>query len=456
MTFAKYHITCYNINMEKNIRKKKNRIKPIALLISLAMITLSLSGCTSYNNFKDAFFAEENSDTVKIAIYEPLSGKYEEEGNLEVRGFEVAKSIKPEVLGKEIEFIYVDTNSNLDIAKAEVENLIPQVPAAVLGSYGSTYSLLGGEYFENAQIPAISITNSNPYVTKSNPYYFRMATVETRQGEALADFIYNGLKLDKVAVINTVGDDVANAVNTIMESELDTYSKGEMAVSHYEIQVSDISYDTYFKKIEAEGIETIFLPTSEETAEKIIREAEIQNYEFEFIGTATLDTDEFRKSIEGLDATVYMPDMTPTANESTPLYDQFKEEYEKEYPGEEIAPETALAFDGYMLLLDSIERAGGYDDGQLLAETILSTKEYEGLTGIFTFDSEGDPISDITIVKIRGGSESKVFESKAISGDTSKSETEISQQDETEESTEGETEESTENESEEVTEDETE
>ena len=50
----------------------------ICLLLTLSLVT----GCTTFNNFKNAFFSDNSTDTgaeertIKIGVYEPLTGQY--------------------------------------------------------------------------------------------------------------------------------------------------------------------------------------------------------------------------------------------------------------------------------------------------------------------------------------------------------------------------------------------
>ena len=49
----------------------------MCLVLVLSMVT-GLTGCTTFNNFKNAFFSENQiakEKTIKIGIYEPLTGE---------------------------------------------------------------------------------------------------------------------------------------------------------------------------------------------------------------------------------------------------------------------------------------------------------------------------------------------------------------------------------------------
>ncbi|MDD4366353.1 MAG: branched-chain amino acid ABC transporter substrate-binding protein, partial [Eubacteriales bacterium] len=95
----------------------RKKAKTVALLTAFIMIAGVFAGCTTYDNFKEAFFGGgSGGDTIKIGVFEPATGEFAEEGELETRGMELANSLYPEVLGKKVELIYADTGSDLNVA----------------------------------------------------------------------------------------------------------------------------------------------------------------------------------------------------------------------------------------------------------------------------------------------------------------------------------------------------
>ena len=89
--------------------------KVICLLAAVCMV-LSLCGCESYDNFinglsakgeteETAAYTADSSDTVKIGIFEPLTGDDAQAASEEIAGIELAHSLYPTVLGKEVELM---------------------------------------------------------------------------------------------------------------------------------------------------------------------------------------------------------------------------------------------------------------------------------------------------------------------------------------------------------------
>ncbi|MDR1257181.1 MAG: ABC transporter substrate-binding protein, partial [Spirochaetaceae bacterium] len=75
--------------------------------------------------------------------------------------------------------------------------------------------------------------------------------------------------------------------------------------------------------------------------------------------------------------------------------------YEKEYQKTPAAV-TALGYDGYLLALDAIQRAGSTDP-LAVRDAIAATDGFEGVTGVVTLDANGDATKPAFIKEVRGG-----------------------------------------------------
>ena len=63
--------------------------KRILSLVLVVCLTAGLTGCTTYTNFKNAFFGTDpvaKEKTIKIGVFEPTSGSMKTQGKEEVMG----------------------------------------------------------------------------------------------------------------------------------------------------------------------------------------------------------------------------------------------------------------------------------------------------------------------------------------------------------------------------------
>ena len=179
--------------------------KIISLLLVLVMM-LGLVACGDSGS-KD----NDGAKVVKIGVFEPSSGDSASGGKKEILGMQYANSQVPEItLGGEtfkIELVYGDNGSSTDKAPSAAQQLVSEGVSVVLGSYGSGVSIAGSPIFEQAGIPAIGVTCTNPQVTAGNTHYFRICFLDPFQGTVLANFAKNELGAKTAYCLGELGND---------------------------------------------------------------------------------------------------------------------------------------------------------------------------------------------------------------------------------------------------------
>jgi branched-chain amino acid transport system substrate-binding protein len=381
------------------------KFKTIAICVTIIMCVGTLSGCTTYDNFVEGFFGDgAEKDTIKIALYEPISGEFSDEAAAEIRGIELANKLFPEVLGKQVELVYADNGSDLNTAKTALENLAKNKPAVVLGSYGSAFSMLAESVFEEAKIPALTITNTNPLVNADNPYYFRVCFVEAYQGKALADFTVQMLKATKAAVMLPQGDDYAMALSTTYSEKLVALTANpDVIVSTQNYNSGDPDFSKQLSKIVKAGATVVFLPGGISDAQAIIAQAKEMDLKLTFLGTESWAADEFiQPAVRAGLSNYYFPTAYDSVNIDNEMSDAFLKAYKKEYGTGTPEEATALGFDAYLLAIDAITRAGTASDGAKIIEALSGVVDFQGASGVIRFDAQGDPERSVIINNVRG------------------------------------------------------
>lgn len=397
----------YNKNREKNLRKT-------ALLMTVILITAMLTGCASFDNFKKEFIddGEEPEATVRIGVFEPLTGKDKEKGQMEIAGIELAHEMFPTALGKDVELVYADNKSDMFVAESAAKELVKERVSLVLGSYGSSNSLAAVKIFEEAKLPAISITNTNPLVTSYNPYYFRVCLLDSFQGIALAKYAVESLGATTAAIMKPENDDYAIAVSQTFSDKFMAMTENPLSVlvsADYGDNSETITEN--LKKIKDSGAQVVFLPVKPEEAAVILKEAKELGMTALFLGTDQWDTN---KLIEAAGAsaaenvsfsTVFDPN-----TDTTVMSEGFVKAYKAKY-GQDAVPDSAaaLGFDAYMIAIDCLNKTGTALDGDALREMLVNTKEFPGSSGTITFDMNGDPIKSVVVKKIVGGKAVSVY-----------------------------------------------
>ena len=380
------------------------KIRKIAAVAVTAVLTVTmLTGCTTFNNFKEAFLQQKKSSdvTIQIGIYEPMSGADSDAAKAEIKGIELAHEVYPNIGGKIVELVYSDNSSDIDAAETAINNLISKKPDIILGSYGSVYSMIAGKPVNDAKIPAIAITNDNPLVTKNYPYYFRVCYVDSNQGDLLAKYVLEQKQETTAGVLIPNNDDVAMAMATTFVDRIEAETENEDAITAYETyKPGQKDFTKPLKAIQESGVKSVLLPGDSVDSANLINQAADMGMDVMFLGSTDWSSKEFRSELSSSVSKEHLAFVNfftadDTINQES---EKFLEAYHEKY-GKDKEPEdsVALGYDAYLIAINAVNDAGNDPSGNDIRKVLASAKEFQGASGNITFNTEGDPLRSAQI-----------------------------------------------------------
>lgn len=380
------------------------KIRKIAAVAVTAVLTVTmLTGCTTFNNFKEAFLQQKKSSdvTIQIGIYEPMSGADSDAAKAEIKGIELAHEVYPNIGGKIVELVYSDNSSDIDATETAINNLISKKPDIILGSYGSVYSMIAGKPVNDAKIPAIAITNDNPLVTKNYPYYFRVCYVDSNQGDLLAKYVLEQKQETTAGVLIPNNDDVAMAMATTFVDRIEAETENEDAITAYETyKPGQKDFTKPLKAIQESGVKSVLLPGDSADSANIINQAADMGMDVMFLGPTDWSSKEFRSELSSSVSKEHLAFVNfftadDTINQES---EKFLEAYHEKY-GKDKEPEdsVALGYDAYLIAINAVNDAGNDPSGNNIRKVLASAKEFQGASGNITFNTEGDPLRSAQI-----------------------------------------------------------
>jgi len=377
----------------------------LILMVMLLVLSLGLGGCGSPAEENEGEEAPEvvEEDVIKIGVFQPLTGANAAGGELEVEGVELANELYPEVLGKKVELVVVDNRSDVQEAASAANRLIERDQVtAIIGSWGSGFSMAAGDSVRDNQIPAVAASATNPLVTAGNDYYFRVCFIDPFQGVVMANYAYNNLGARKAAIVREISNDYAVGLGKFFEDafiELTGDPDSIVAIADY--QTGDQDFTSQLLNVNAQNPDVIFAPGNFTESALVVRQAKEQGIDVPFIGGDTWETPEFidigQEHVEGVVFSTFFTSEVPITAESETFLAEYRSRYDKEP-----AAVTALGYDAYILILDAIERAGEVDPVKIRDE-IAKTSGFEGAAGIITLDENGDAVKSAVIKTVKDG-----------------------------------------------------
>lgn len=345
------------------------------------------------------------AETVKIGVYEPASGDNGAGGKQETLGMQYAQTITPTVeiggVTYDVELDIVDNESNNDKAVSAASKLVTDGVSIVLGSYGSGVTIAGGQTFQDAGIPAIGVTCTNPQVTLAYPVYFRICFLDNFQGAVLANYAAENYENKVAYVLTKQGDDYSAGLGYYFTQAYEALG-GEVVTGAFPEGNSD--FTSYLTSAKNAGASVIFAPTSIEAAQLIIEQSAAQGIGLPLLAGDTWDSNMVLAAAEGKDVdilitTFYQEGGNAEFDEGVKAFINGDSTNLANNGGNDmVAAVTAMGYDAYNVALAAMQAAGSINPADILAALPGLVVE-DAVSGKIQFDENGDAIRNSAFVK---------------------------------------------------------
>ena len=390
--------------------------KQITLFVVFTLLIALVAGCTQAPATPAGGTPATGDKVIKIGVFEPVTGENGGGGFQEVLGIRYGHEKFPTIdIGGEtytIELVEVDNKSDKTEAVTVASHLVSQKVSAVIGSYGSGVSIAAGPVYEEAQIPAVAPSATNPQVTEGNDFYFRVCFLDPFQGKVMATYaIDNGAT--KAAVITQLGDDYSSGLgNFFLQAFKDL---GGEIVSEQQFQTNQTDFKAILTNIKAAEPDVIFAPSSIATAPLLIKQARELGITAQIMAGDTWENQTIinnaGEDAEGVAISTFFDEndtSTPLAGEFVKGYKEFlnaNNEYLTKNGGDGVAAVSALGYDAYITVYEAIKAAQSTDS--VAIRDALKGVTVEGVTGVITFDENGDAKKNMAYIKLIEGGQFK-------------------------------------------------
>ncbi|HTX73945.1 MAG TPA: ABC transporter substrate-binding protein [Rectinemataceae bacterium] len=372
------------------------RIQRLLRLLGVAACAATMLGCRP-----------APPTTIKVGVFEPLSGANAQGGSLEVEGIRLANGLYPTVIigGREhpVELIVADNKSDKVEAVNAVTRLIDtDKVVAVLGSWGSSLSMAAGSVVKDRKVPAIGMSCTNPLVTRGNEYYFRVCFIDPFQGTVMARYAVREVRASSAVVVREISNDYSVGLAKYFMDAFRRLTGNEASIlAELNYTTGDQDFSSQLDSIQALHPDVVFAPGNYTESALLIREARSRGMLTHFLGGDTWETPQFiqvgGRAVEGAVFSTFFATEVPITSTSTVFLDAYRSRYHTEP-----VAVSALGFDGYLVLLDALRRAGT-TMGPQLRDSLAQTRDFPGAAGLITFDENRDANKSAVIKTVRDG-----------------------------------------------------
>ena len=339
---------------------------------------------------------------VKIGHAGPLTGGIAHLGKDDENGVHLAvdeataKKIK--IGGKTVKFEMMSEDDQADpkMGPTIAQKFVDAKVAGVVGHLNSGVSIPASAVYNQAGIPMISGSATNPKLTEQGfKVVFRTVGRDDQQGPAVAAYVANELKAKKVAIADDAtayGEGLANEVEKTLKAA------GVNVVAREKTNDKATDFKAILTKMKGKSPDVIFYGGMDATGGPLLKQARELGIKATFAYGDGACTAEMSKlagpASEGM---ICSQAGIPTQMASKSFQDAFKAKYG------EVKQYAPFFYDAANILIAAMQKADSSDPAKYLPE--VAKISFDGATGHIEFDEKGDrKDAEMTIFQMKNGS----------------------------------------------------
>jgi branched-chain amino acid transport system substrate-binding protein len=342
----------------------------------------------------------DDSVTVKIGHAGPLTGGIAHLGKDDENGARLAvdeaTAKKMKIGGKTVKFELMSEDDQADpkMGPTVAQKMVDAKVAGVAGHLNSGVSIPASAVYNQAGIPMISGSATNPKLTEQGfKTIFRTVGRDDQQGPAIAQYLAN-MKVKKVAIADDAtayGEGLANEVEKTLKAA------GVQVVAREKATDKSTDFKAILTKMKGKAPDAIFYGGMDATGGPMIKQARELGIKSVFSFGDGACTDEMAKlagpAAEGL---ICSQAGLPASAASQSFNDAFKAKYG------DVKQYAPFFYDAVGVMIAAMQKADSTDPAKFLPE--ISKISYNGATGKIEFDEKGDrKNAEITIFTLKDG-----------------------------------------------------
>ncbi len=351
-----------------------------------------------------AFAASAQQTPVKFAGIMELSGSGATPGTNFNNGVKLAvKEINAAggILGRQIDYQPVDTQTNPAVAKALAQKAVDDGAFVVLGPVHSGSMLITMSETQRAAVTNFTGGEAASITQQGNPYVFRSSFTQLISMPKVSRYIRDTVKAKTVAIMYTNNDYGKGGHDAMLKA---LAADGIKVVADVPTDALQVDFSAAVLKIKQSGADALFLYTLEEESARALRELRKQAYAQPIIGETTAVS---QKTIElaGESANGMLGHVGLTVDAPEPRIKAFDEKFQREYKYKS----DHNGIKGYVsvyVIKAMTEKVGKFDSkalAQALHGTKISAAQNPGVLMDVSFDKNGDIDRESFLIKIDQG-----------------------------------------------------
>lgn len=369
------------------------------ILLALALIAAllaSFGGCVTRGTT-----CADPGGVIKVGVYGDLSGQTSSFGQSTRNGSQMAAdeiNAAGGINGRQVQLIHEDDQGEPGKAATVTAKLINQDQVrALIGEVASSNSIAAAPNAQEAKVPMISPSSTNPKVTEVGDYIFRVCFIDPFQGEVMAKFAANTLKAKKAAILFDSNSDYSKGLIQYFKQSFT--GLGGQIVAEQAYAQRDRDFSGQLTNIRSANPDVIYVPGYYQEVGVIAKQTKQLGIKAPLLGGDGWDSPQlWDLGGEALNGSFISNHYS--VDDPSPVIQDFVKRYKAKFNG--VAPDAlaALAYDAMMVLADSIKRAGGTECGAL-RNAIAGTSGFQGITGTISLNAQRNAVKPAVVLELQ-------------------------------------------------------
>ena len=340
---------------------------------------------------------------IKLGIITILSGDGAGYGTSIKQGFEIAQdriNSSGGIDGRNIALLFEDSGGDKNEAINLAQKLINK--DEVLAILGPTYS---GEMFavgpiaDQAKVSIMGTSTTATGIGEIGPYVFRNALPESGVIPSTVKNSQRKYGFKRVALMYSSNNDfTVSAAETFKEALV---AQGIELVETQTFSDGDTNFQAQLTNVLAAKPEAIALSALYKEGALVLIQARQQGLDLPVMGGNGLNSPELMK-IAGDAADGVLVGSPWFVGKDDPDVQAFVKEYNERY-GTDPDQFAAQAYDALGIFAQAAKAEGASNNREAFRDALAAIKDYQGVTGSFSFDDNGNPVMEATLLEVVGG-----------------------------------------------------
>ena len=305
------------------------------------------------------------------------------------------------ILGRKINYVSTDTQTNPGVAKAVAQKAIDEGAYVVLGPVHSGSMIVSMGETRRAEITNFTGGEAAVITQQGNPYVFRTSFTQSTSMPKLARYLKEQMKAKTVAVVYT-NNDFGKGGRDEMTKAL--AANDIKIVADVSTDPGQIDFSTVALKTKQSDADVVFVYLTEEEGARLLREFRKQGMTKPIVGETTIIG---QKVIElagdAAEGIVGHVGLTPDAPQAA--VKAFDAKYQAEY--KQRSDHNGMKGYSAVYIVKAVTEKMGKVDSKALAAALhgakISAKDNPGVLLDVSFDQKGDLDRESFMVKVANG-----------------------------------------------------